>query len=394
MKWLEKLLKSTEEHFQEGKSLEKFYPVFEALDTFIFTSGKLTQRAPFIRDALDLKRSMVLVIYALLPCLFFGIYNVGYQMMLARGQTAALFPCIGLGLFKVIPLMVVVYVVGGFWEVVFAVVRRHEITEGFLVTGMLATLILPPSMPLWQAAVAVSFGVVIGKEIFGGVGYNVLNPALTARAFAFFAYPAQMSGGSVWVAVDGFTKATPLAVVSNSDRGVLAIDALRQAGYSFQDMFLGFVPGSIGETSALACLLGLVFLLITGIASWRIIAGCAVGLVAASAAFWVARGAEQLAFFSLPPHWHLVLGGFAFGSIFMSTDPVSASATETGKWVYGVLIGILVVIIRIMNPAYPEGVMLAILLMNIFAPLIDHVVVEMHIRKRRKILNKRRVRNE
>jgi Na+-transporting NADH:ubiquinone oxidoreductase subunit B len=386
MKFLEKLFKSAEKHFEEGRPLAKFYPIFEALDTFAMTPGKLAAKAPFVRDAIDLKRSMMFVIYGLLPCICFGIYNVGYQMLLARGEPAMFLNAVWLGLWKVMPLMITVYAVGGFWEVVFAVIRKHEINEGFLVTGMLFTLILPPSIPLWQAAVAISFGVVIGKEIFGGAGYNILNPALTARAFAFFAYPAQMSGDGVWVAVDGFTKATPLAVVANAQRGTSAFDALQQAGYSFQDAFLGFIPGSIGETSTLACLLGLAFLLITGIASWRIIAGCAFGLVATSALFWLARGVDQLAFFSLAPHWHLALGGFAFGAIFMATDPVSSSATNSGKWIYGMLIGVLVVLIRITNPAYPEGVMLAILFMNIFAPLIDHVVVELHIKKRQKRL--------
>jgi len=282
--------------------------------------------------------------------------------------------------------MIVIYAVGGFWEVVFAVARRHEINEGFLVTGFLFTLILPPTMPLWQAAVAISFGVVIGKEIFGGVGYNILNPALTARVFAFFAYPAQMSGNSVWVALDGYTKATPLAVAAETARGSSAVAALEQAGYNFQDAFLGFIPGSIGETSTLACLLGLTFLLITGMASWRIVAGCAVGLITTAALFFGAQGPQYLGSFSLPPSWHLVLGGFAFGAIFMATDPVTASATNIGRWIYGICIGVLVVLIRVVNPAYPEGVMLAILFMNIFAPLIDHVVVEAHVRGRRKRL--------
>ena len=257
-----------------------------------------------------------------------------------------------------------------------------KINEGFLVTGILYALILPPTIPLWQVAVGISFGVVIGKEIFGGTGMNVLNPALTGRAFLFFAYPAQLSGDAVWAAVDGFTKATPLAVVAAAPKGASAIGALTDAGYTFKEMLFGFIPGSIGETSALACLLGLVFLLITGVASWRIVAGCALGLTGMSFVFSAFQGVDRVAFFSLPAYWHMVMGGFAFGAIFMATDPVSSSATNPGRWIYGILIGVLVVLIRIVNPAYPEGVMLAILFMNVFAPLIDHFVVEQNIKRR------------
>jgi len=384
MKFIEDIFRSAGKMFEEGKPLHKLYPLYEALDTFALTPGTRTKKAPFVKDTVDLKRMMVYVVFALMPCLLMGIYNVGYQMLTAKGDEVRLVEAVWLGAWKVIPLMLVVYAAGGFWEVLFAIIRRHEINEGFLVTGMLFTLVLPPSMPLWQAAVSISFGVVIGKEIFGGTGYNVLNPALTARAFAFFAYPAQMSGYSVWVALDGVTKATPLAVVASAERGSAAVGALQAAGYNFQDMFLGFIPGSIGETSALACVMGLAFLLLTGIASWRIVMGCVIGLVGMSFAFSFAQGPQALAFFSLPPHWHLVMGGFAFGAIFMATDPVSASATQAGRWIYGILIGVLVVLIRMINPAYTEGVMLAILFMNIFAPLIDHGVVQAHIASRRK----------
>ena len=233
-------------------------------------------------------------------------------------------------------------------------------------------------------SVGISFGVVFGKEIFGGTGYNIFNPALVARAFVFFAYPAQISGSNVWVALDGFTRATPLAVTAATQKGASVIDALSQAGYTFKDMFLGFIPGSIGETSALACVLGLFFLLITGVASWRVVTGCVLGLLAMTSVFYLTRGPEKLAFFALPPHWHLVMGGFAFGAVYMATDPVSSCATETGKWIYGFLIGVLTALIRVINPAYPEGVMLAILFMNAFAPLIDHFVMEAHIKKRNK----------
>jgi len=383
MHWIEKMIESARRLVEKGQPMERLFPLYEAIDTFVMTPGTLTRQAPFVRDAIDLKRAMMFVIYALMPCLVFGIYNTGAQMLAVRGVPAAVIPAVWLGLGKVLPLMITVYLAGGFWEVVFAVVRRHEINEGFLVTGMLATLVFPPGMPLWQAAAAVSFGVVVGKEIFGGVGYNILNPALTARAFAFFAYPAQMSGDRVWVAVDGWTQATPLAVVAQAPRGSSAVQALHGAGYSFQDAFLGFIPGSIGETSALACLLGLIFLLATGIANWRIIAGCLAGLIGTGSVLALFQGPDLPAAFSLPPYWHAVLGGFAFGSIFMATDPVSAAATQAGRWIYGILIGVLVVLIRVLNPAYPEGVMLAILLMNLFAPLIDHGVVEYHIRHRK-----------
>ena len=382
MKFIEQKLQELGRLFEKGKPLEKFYPLYEAMDTFLMTPGGKTKKAPFVRDAIDIKRVMIFVVIALIPCILMGFYNTGFQIQKAQGMEYSLPGCFWLGLLKVLPIIIVSYAVGGTWEVLFAILRKHEINEGFLVTGILYALILPPTIPLWQVAVGISFGVVIGKEIFGGTGMNVLNPALTARAFVFFAYPAQLSGDSVWAAVDGFTQATPLAVVAAAQKGTSAISALTNAGYSFQDIFLGFIPGSIGETSTLACLIGLVFLLITGVASWRIVAGCAIGLTVMSLVFFGFKGDESLAFFSLPPHWHMIMGGFAFGSIFMATDPVSSSATETGKWIYGVLIGMLVVLIRMVNPAYPEGVMLAILFMNVFAPLIDHFVVQQNIKRR------------
>ncbi|MFP4473634.1 MAG: NADH:ubiquinone reductase (Na(+)-transporting) subunit B [Candidatus Omnitrophota bacterium] len=394
MKFVRNILDSAGEWFKPGKKLAKLYPLYEAVDTFAYTPGRMTRRAPFVRDHADLKRVMVFVVFALLPCLAMGIYNTGLQMLIGQGEPVEFTRAVWLGLTKVIPLMIVIYAVGGFWEVLFAVVRRHEVNEGFFVTGMLFTLIMPPTLPLWQAAVAISFGVVIGKEIFGGTGYNIMNPALVGRAFAFFAYPAQFSGDMVYVAVDGYSKATPLAVVADAARGSSAVSALQEAGYSLQDMFLGFIPGVIGETSTLACLLGLAFLLITGIASWRIITACGLGLVSAAGMFYLLKGPETLAFFSLPPHWHLVMGGFAFGAIFMATDPVSAAATNTGRWIYGFLIGVLVVLIRVVNPAYPEGVMLAILFMNVFAPLIDHFVVEAHVRRRTRRIEERIVNGE
>ncbi len=382
MEFLEKQSKKIGQLFEKGKPLEKFYPLYEAMDSFLLTPGTKTKKAPYVRDAVDIKRVMIFVVIALIPCILMGIYNTGYQILLTKGESISLGGCLSLGLLKVLPIILVSYMAGGFWEVLFAIVRKHEINEGFLVTGILFALVLPPTIPLWQVAVGISFGVVIGKEIFGGTGMNVLNPALTARAFVFFAYPAQMSGDAVWAAVDGFSRATPLAAIATAERGSSAVAALTQAGYTFKDIFLGFIPGSIGETSTLACLIGLAFLLVTGIASWRIVAGCALGLTAMSTVFFLFKGESSMAFFSLPPYWHMALGGFAFGSIFMATDPVSASATDLGRWIYGFLIGVLVILIRVVNPAYPEGVMLAILFMNVFAPLIDHFVVQQNIKRR------------
>lgn len=381
MKFLEEQLKKMGTLFEKGKPLEKFYPLYEALDTFLLTPGKTATRAPFVHDAVDMKRVMIFVVIALIPATLMAIYNTGYQIELARALPHSFWGAAATGAAKVIPIILVSYMAGGFWEVLFAIARKHEINEGFLVTGILYALTLPPTIPLWQVAVGISFGVVFGKEIFGGTGMNVFNPALVARVFLFFAYPAQISGSTVWV-VDGYTRATPLAVAAATPKGASVVQALGEAGYNFSNMFYGFIPGSIGETSALACLIGLVFLLITRIASWRIVAGCVLGLLTMAWGFYLLQGPDRLAFFALPPYWHLVMGGFAFGAVFMATDPVSASATDAGRWIYGFLIGILTVLIRVVNPAYPEGVMLAILFMNAFAPLIDYFVVEHHIKRR------------
>ncbi len=384
MKFLENMIHDAGKLFEKGKPLEKLYPLFEATETFLLTPGKTTARSPHVRDAVDLKRVMILVVLALIPAILMGIYNVGYQILLAKKMMIIPAQCWILGLEKVLPIILVSYAAGGFWEVVFAVIRKHEINEGFLVTGILYALILPPTIPLWMVAVGISFGVVFGKEVFGGTGMNVFNPALVARAFVFFAYPAQISGSNVWVAVDGFTRATPLAIAASTPKGADLVQHLTDAGYTFKDMFLGFVPGSIGETSALACLIGLAFLLITGVASWRSVAGSVLGLLVMSGIFNLIQGQDKLAFFSLAPHWHMVMGGFAFGSVFMVTDPVSSAATDLGRWLYGFLIGALTVLIRIVNPAYPEGMMLAVLFMNAFAPLIDYFIVQANINKRLK----------
>lgn len=382
--------------FEKGGKLEKLHVLYEALDTFLYTTGKVTRGASHVRDALDLKRMMSLVIVALIPCILMALYNTGYQANLAiaggaeaAGWRAAAIQALGVGFsphsvlacmlhgaFYFIPVLVVSYFVGGNIEVLFALIRKHEINEGFLVTGMLFPLILPPTIPLWQVALGIAFGVFIGKEVFGGTGMNVLNPALTARAFLFFAYPAQISGDDVWVAVDGYSGATWLAETALAGKEALA------EGLSWMDAFLGFIPGSMGETSTLACLLGAILLIVTQVGSWRTMLGVTVGTLLASLllnslAPYVANPA-----FDVPFWWHIVLGGWAFGTVFMATDPVSSPFTGRGKLIYGFCIGVLVVLIRVVNPAYPEGMMLAILLMNVFAALIDHFVVQANIKRR------------
>ncbi len=371
--------------FEKGGKFERLYPLYEAGDTFARTPDDVTKEAPHIRDSIDQKRLMMFVIYALLPCLFFGIWNAGNQFNAANSIDSTFAADILRGSIMVLPIVFVSYLVGGLWEVLFAVVRKHEINEGFLVTGMLFPLVLPPTLPLWQVAVGISFGIVIGKEIFGGVGYNILNPALTARAFLFFAYPAQISGDTVWVSaladkVDGVTQATPLAIAAAAEKGIDAITMLNDAGFTLWNITLGTIPGCIGSTSAIAVLLGMGFLILTGIASWRVMLSGIVGCIAMGVLF----NALPLdsAFAGLPFYYHLVMGGFLFGIVFMATDPVSCAATNTGKWIYGFFIGALTVLIRVANPAYPEGVMLAILFMNVMAPLIDHFVVQSHIKKR------------
>jgi len=368
--------------FEKGGKFERLYPLYEAGDTFARTPGDVTKEAPHVRDSIDQKRLMMFVIYALLPSLFFGIWNAGNQFNTANGVDSTFVSDILRGSIMVLPIVFVSYLVGGLWEVLFAVVRKHEINEGFLVTGMLFPLVLPPTLPLWQVAVGVSFGIVIGKEIFGGVGYNILNPALTARAFLFFAYPAQISGDTVWIgsAVDTVTQATPLAVAAAAETGTDAIVTLNESGFSLWNMTIGTIPGCIGSTSVIAILLGMGFLILTGVASWRVMLS-GIGGCAAMGALFNALPLEN-AFAALPFYYHLIMGGFLFGIVFMATDPVSCSATNTGKWIYGFFIGALTVLIRVANPAYPEGAMLAILFMNVMAPLIDHFVVQSHIKKR------------
>lgn len=396
MGFLRRFLDKQQKLFEKGGKFEKLYPLFEAGDAFLFTTGKTAKNPSFVRDGADLKRVMMTVVVALVPAILMAMYNTGLQANLALADGAApiegwrtslierlgvgfdpedILACFLHGSVWFIPVLVVTFAVGGLWEVLFAVVRKHEVNEGFLVTGMLFPLILPPAIPLWQVALGITFGVVIGKEVFGGTGYNVLNPALTARAFLFFGYPAAISGDQVWIAVDGYTSATPLAVAFGQGLDSFTSEA-------WWDAFYGFIPGSMGETSTLAVLIGAVIMLVSQVSSWRIVASILVGTFAMTALL-NAVGSDTNPMFALPFHWHLVIGGFAFGTVFMATDPVSAAYSNTGKVIYGFLIGVLIVMVRVLNPAYPEGVMVSILLMNVFAPLIDFYVVRGHIKKRK-----------
>lgn len=382
--------------FAKGGRYEKLYPLYEMVDTFLYWPADVTPNPVHVRDALDLKRVMVYVWLATFPAIFVALYNTGYQANQAmqalgmetisnwRGAIMDWFgynpanpiSCLMHGALYFFPVYIVTFVVGGIWEALFALVRKHEINEGFFVTSILFALSLPPAIPLWQVALGISFGVVLGKEVYGGTGKNFLNPALTGRAFLFFAYPGYMTGDSVWTAVDGYSAATPLALGAEG-----GVEAIRAAGYSWAQSFFGFIPGSMGETSTLAILLGAIFLLYTGVASYRIMAGVLIGVIATSVLFNLI-GSTTNPMFSLPWYWHLTLGGLAFATVFMATDPVSAAMTDTGRWIFGILIGVMTVLIRVVNPAFPEGAMLAVLFANIFAPLIDYFVVQANIRRR------------
>lgn len=372
MKSLRNFLDGIKPKFEKGGRFEKFHSTFEAFESFLYVPNKVTHTGSHIRDAIDLKRTMTVVIIALIPTLLFGMYNVGYQHYLSHGEAATFWQMFGFGLIKVLPIIVVSYVVGLGIEFTFAQIRGHEVNEGFLVTGLLIPLVMPPDIPLWMLAIAVAFAVIFGKEVFGGTGMNVMNPALTARAFLFFAYPQDMSGDKVWIAdkADAFSGATPLGYALTGDFGKMQAPI---------DMFLGFIPGSIGETSKVAILIGAFILIFTGTGSWKIMLSALVGTLGFGYFLNLISFNDYTA---IPAYEHLLLGGYAFGIVFMATDPVTASQTNTGKWIYGLLIGIFVVLIRVFNPAYPEGVMLAILLLNVFAPLIDYYVVEANIKKR------------
>ncbi|MFY8274196.1 NADH:ubiquinone reductase (Na(+)-transporting) subunit B [Pseudoalteromonas sp. SSDWG2] len=393
---LKKFLEDIEPHFEAGGKHEKWYALYEAVATIFYTPGYVNKGGTHVRDNIDLKRIMILVWMATFPAMFFGMFNIGHQAAGALANGFALGDMWQVSLFQLfggeltadsgwaakmfygacffLPIYATTFIVGGFWEVLFASVRKHEVNEGFFVTSVLFALILPATIPLWQVALGITFGVVIAKEVFGGTGRNFLNPALAGRAFLFFAYPAQISGDTVWTAVDGFSGATYL--------GQAATGALDYANMDLWfNAFYGFIQGSMGETSTLAIAIGGLFLIYVRIASWRIVLGTFLGMVVTSMLLNFISSDTNAAF-AMPWHWHLVLGGFAFGMFFMATDPVSASFTDKGKWAYGALIGFMVVMIRVVNPAYPEGMMLAILFANLFAPLFDHFVAQSNIKRR------------
>lgn len=393
MKALQKLFDSVKPNFEKGGKWEKFYTLYEGHRTIAFAPDILTKnKGAQIKDAADLKRVMITVVIAMIPALLFGIWNVGHQHFISVGEEATFIDKIITGAIPVIPIVIVSYAVGLLTEFTFCVIRNHPISEGYLVTGMLIALVMPPTIPLWQVAMATIFAVVIGKEAFGGTGMNVLNVALTARAFLYFAYPGQISGDSVWVylggkeVVDGFSGATVLSygptAIANGTNMMTEIGGHWYDGmFTWLNMFIGAIPGSIGETSVLMCLIGAAILIATGVGSWKIIFSVFGGAYLMGLLFNVIGGNPYLEF---PAHYHLVAGGLAFGAVFMATDPVSASQTEIGKWIYGFLIGVLTVLIRVVNPAYPEGIMLAILFMNVFAPLIDYYVVDANKKRRLK----------
>ena len=378
MRLFRKILNSVKPHFLEGGKLEKMYPAYDAFETFLFVPEHTTKSGTHIRDGIDLKRTMFMVIIAMLPVLLFGMWNIGEEYYKAIEESTSFFKNISFGFFKFLPLLIVSYGVGLGVEFAFAIHRGHSVNEGYLVTGMLIPLIMPIDVPLWMLAVSVIFAVVIGKEVFGGTGMNILNPALTARAFLFFAYPSHMSGDKVWVhgaSVDGHSGSTILGELATNTK------SFAELKWSSSDAFIGLIPGSIGETSLIAILIGAFILLFTGIGSWRIILSTFIGGYLTSLLFnlW---GLNYL--MTTPAHIHLIIGGFAFGAVYMATDPVTGSQTNLGKYIYGFLIGFFAIVIRIFNPAYPEGMMLAILLMNVFAPLIDHYVIEANIKRRLK----------
>jgi Na+-transporting NADH:ubiquinone oxidoreductase subunit B len=392
---LRNTLDKYEPHFHRGGKWERFYALYEAIDTALYKPADVTKNGAHVRDGIDLKRVMITVWIATFPTMFFGMWNVGYQAnsimadlgmasqegwrgafiaLLAGYNAESVWDNMIHGAAYFLPIYMTTFIVGGFWEVLFASVRKHEVNEGFFVSSILFALCCPPDLPLWMVALGISFGIVIGKEVFGGTGKNFLNPALTGRAFLYFAYPAYMSGDAVWTAVDGYTGATMLSVAASEGMAGLT------ESIAWSDAFLGTIQGSIGETSTLAILFGAALLLTMRIASWRIMAGVLLGSGLLSILFNTIESSNPM--FALPFYWHWVIGGFAFGTVFMATDPVSASMTNTGKFYYGALIGVMVILIRVVNPAFPEGIMLAILFANLFAPLIDHFVVQSNIDRR------------
>ncbi|MEE8335301.1 MAG: NADH:ubiquinone reductase (Na(+)-transporting) subunit B [Candidatus Neomarinimicrobiota bacterium] len=385
MKIFKKIFDYARPKFEEGGPLEKFYAVFEATDTIFFSTDKVTESGPHIRDSIDIKRVMVLVVAALIPLYVFGAINIGFQAGLSKGFNYGWWNNLITGFKIILPVFLVTFAAGAFWEILFALIRKHEINEGFFVTCSLIPLIMPPTIPLWQVAVATSFGVVIGKEIFGGIGMNIFNPALVARAFIFFAYPGKISGDKVWIGgVEGYSGATALAIPAGQTdaNAVSLLGNFSQFDFSWWNMFLGWVPGSIGETSKVLIIAGALFLVITKIANYRVMAGAILGLIITALLTNLMAPFSSNTMLNLPPHYHLVMGGFLFAVAFMVTEPVTGAHTDRGRWIYGFLIGFLTVVIRSINPAYPEGTMLAILMMNAFAPLIDWFMVRRDIKNR------------
>jgi len=385
IKFLRKILDANAHRFENKGVLEKLYPLYEATDTILFSTDEVTKSGPHIRDSIDIKRVMILVVIALIPLYIFGAMNVGVQSGIATGVERTNWEQFWFGFDKIIPIILVAFITGAFWEILFAVVRKHPISEGFLVTCALIPLVMPASIPLWQVSIATSFGIVIGKEIFGGVGMNIFNPALVARAFLFFTYPGRISGDKVWViGPDGYSGATALAVPAAevNQHAVSLLNGVTQFDYSWWNMLVGWIPGSIGETSKLLIIMGAIFLAITKIANWRVMAGSLIGLGVTAYLTNLMAPFSSNTMLSLPAHYHLVMGGFLFGMAFMATEPVTGCHTNQGRWVYGILFGMLTVIVRAINPAYPEGTMLAILLLNAFASLIDWFVIQSNIKRR------------
>ena len=385
IKFLRKILDANAHRFENNGVLEKLYPLYEATDTILFSTDEVTKSGPHIRDSIDIKRVMILVVIALIPLYIFGAMNVGVQNGISMGVERTNWEQFWFGFDKIIPIILVAFITGAFWEILFAVVRKHPISEGFLVTCALIPLVMPASIPLWQVSIATSFGIVIGKEIFGGVGMNIFNPALVARAFLFFTYPGRISGDKVWViGPDGYSGATALAVPAAevNQHAVSLLNGVTQFDYSWWNMLVGWIPGSIGETSKLLIIMGAIFLAITKIANWRVMAGSLIGLGVTAYLSNLMAPFSSNTMLSLPAHYHLVMGGFLFGMAYMATEPVTGCHTNQGRWVYGILFGMLTVIVRAINPAYPEGTMLAILLLNAFAPLIDWFVIQSNIKRR------------
>ena len=385
LRFLYNTLNKAKPHFEKGGKFERLYPVFEATDTILFSTDEITESGPHIRDSIDTKRIMILVVISLLPLYVFGALNVGFQNALALGIERTGWQNFWVGFGSILPIIAVTFASGAFWELLFAVVRKHPVSEGFLVTCALIPLTMPPNIPLWQIAIATSFGIVIGKEIFGGVGMNIFNPALMARVFIFFTYPTKISGDKVWVAgPDGYSGATALAVPASelNQQATQLLENVTQFDFSWWNLFWGWVPGSIGETNKFMILLAAIFLIYIKIINWRIVVGAVIGLVSTAVLTNLFSPFSTNTMFTIPPHYHLVMGSFLFGTVFMATEPVTGCHTNQGRWIYGIIFGALTVIIRSVNPAYPEGVMLSILFVNAFAALIDWFVIQSNVKRR------------